>query len=180
MLDFPKDEDELESYLRVVAKLRDASNFQAALQACESLIDEPSTRAAGLRARADVYADMGQRESAVADREALVESASREPNDYFELGIALWRSGRLSEAASMFSRSLELGEQEDFHYYENASRMHLVALLIKLQRRAEALRECVLLPKNYSSYLPDGMTTREQLLENLSWGTETGDGFSKV
>lgn len=167
MLDSPKNEDELVSYLRAVAKLRDASDFQAALQACELLIDEPSTRAAGLRARADIYADMKQREDELADREALVELDSREPNDYFELGITLWRSGRLAEAASAFSRSLELGEQENFHYYANASRMHLAALLIKLQRREEALRECMLIPENYSSYLPDGMTTREQLLEKL-------------
>lgn len=168
MLNHPENEDELESYLRMVTKLRDASDFQAALHACKLLIDNPSTRGAGLRARADVYADMQQRHSELADRESLVELGSPEPSDYFELGITLWRTGRLIEAASAFSRSLELGEQENFHYYANTSRMHLVALLIKLQRHEEALRECKLIPESYSSYLPDGMTTKEQLLEKLS------------
>ena len=31
----------------------------------------------------------------------------------------------------------------------------------------EALRECMLVPEDYSSYLPDGMTTREQLIDRL-------------
>lgn len=167
MKETPKTEVELERYLRAVEKLRNASDFQAALEACQRLIDEPSTRAAGLRARADVYADMRDSGSELADRMALVETGSPEPSDYFDLGVAFWRSGQLSQAAAMFERSIELGEKEDFHYYTNASRMHLAALLIKLQRRDEAMRECRLVPEGYSSYLPDGMTTREQLLERL-------------
>lgn len=167
MNEIPKTEDELERYLRRVEKLRNASDFSAALEACQPLVDEPTTHAAGLRARADIYADMRQRDSELADREALVALGSEEPSDHFDLGTSLWRSGRTAEAATVFARSIELGEQEDFHYYTNASRMHLAALLIKLNRREEALRECLLVPEGYSSYLPDGMTTREQLLEKL-------------
>lgn len=167
MNELEADRIDLERYLHRVEKLKDASDFPAALEACQPLVDELTTRAAGLRARADVYADMRQRDLELADREALVGLGSKEPSDHFDLGIGLWRSGRTAEAATAFTRSIELGEQEDFHYYTNASRMHLAALLIKLNRREEALRECLLLPEDYSSYLPDGMTTREQLLGKL-------------
>lgn len=34
-----------------VEKLRNASDFPAALEACQPLVDEPTTRTAGLRAR---------------------------------------------------------------------------------------------------------------------------------
>lgn len=163
----PRTEDELERYLRQVEKLREGSNFQAALEACQVLVDELSTRSAGLRARADVHADMRNRELELADRKALVDLGSKEPSDYFDLGVASWKAGLLNEAIGMFEQSIRLGEEENFHYYTNVSRMHLAALLIKLHRRDEALRECKLIPKDYSSYLPDGMTTREQLLEHL-------------
>lgn len=167
MKDLPQNEAELERYLRSVEKLRNASDFQAALEACQQLIDDPTTHAAGLRARADVYADMRDSDSELADRVAIVEAGSPEPSDCFDLGVALWKSGQFSRAASMFEQSIELGEKEDFHFYTNASRMHLAALLIKLQRRNEAIRECQLVPDGYSSYLPDGMTTKERLLEML-------------
>lgn len=163
----PKAEDELERYLRRVEKLRGASDFSAALETCQPLVDEPTTHAAGLRARADIYADMRQRNLELADREALVDLGSKEPSDHFDLGIGLWRSGRTVEAVAAFVRSIELGERESFHYYTNASRMHLAALLVKLNRREDALRECLLIPEDYSSCLPDGMTTRGQLLEKL-------------
>ncbi|MFC5741198.1 tetratricopeptide repeat protein [Dyella tabacisoli] len=168
MKEIPQTEVELKRYLRTVEKLRSSSDFPAALEACQLLISHSPTCEAGLRARADTYADMRDRESEVADRKALVELGSPEPGDYFDLGVALWRSGQLPEAAERFTSSIKLGEKEDFHFYTNASRMHLVALLIKLQREEEALRECLLVPDSYSSYLPDGMTTKEQLIEKLS------------
>lgn len=165
----PKSEIELERYLRAVAKLQDAEEFENALEACVQLVNDPVTRAAGLRARADIYADMHQRESEVADREALVRLDTQEPNDYFEFGIALWRVGRFVDAVDAFSRAIELGAQADFHYYTNASRMHLAAVLVKLGRYEEARRECCLIPDGYSSYLPgDGVTTKEQLLDKMS------------
>ena len=168
MLAQPKTEIELEQYLRAVAKLRDAREFEGALEACVQLVNDPVTLAAGLRARADIYADMRQRESEIADREALVQLGTQEPNDYFEFGIALWRVGRLLDAADAFARAIELGEQEVFHYYTNASRIHLAAVLVKLGRHEEARRECLLVPDGYSSYLPgDGVTTKEQLLDKM-------------
>lgn len=81
----PKTEDDLERYLRRVEKLRNASDFPGALEACQSLVDEPTTHAAGLRARADIYADMGQRDLELADRKALVDLGSKEPSDHFNL-----------------------------------------------------------------------------------------------
>lgn len=165
----PKTEIELERYLRAVAKLRDAREFEGALEACVQLMNDPVTLAAGLRARADIYAEMRQLESEVADREALVRLDTQEPNDYFEFGIALWRVGRLVDAIEAFARAIELGAQAGFHYYTNASRMHLAALLVKLGRYEEARRECCLIPDGYSSYLPgDGVTTKEQLLDKMS------------
>jgi len=165
----PKTEIELERYLRDVAKLRDAQEFEDALKACVQLINDPAMRAAGLRARADIYADMGQRESEVADRDALARLDTQEPNDYFEFGIALWRIGRTLEAVDAFKKAIELGEQAGFNYYTNASRMHLAAVLVKLGRYEEALRECGLIPDGYSSYLPgDGVTTKEQLLTRVT------------
>jgi tetratricopeptide (TPR) repeat protein len=111
MIEMAKSEDELERYLHRVEKLRNASDFPAALEACQPLVDEPTTHVAGLRARADIYADMRQRDLELADREALVDLGSKEPSDHFDLGISLWRFGRIAEAVDAFSRSIELGEQ---------------------------------------------------------------------
>jgi tetratricopeptide (TPR) repeat protein len=167
MRDFPENEEELERYIRQVKKFRDSADFEAAIKACSALVDVASTRYAGLRARAEVYADMRQPALELADREDLVVCDEAEPADHFDLGVSLWKTGQLARAAQMFTRAIEIGEQENFHYYTNVSRMHLAALLIKQHRKEEALRECMLVPEDYSSYLPDGMTTRKQLIDRL-------------
>lgn len=165
----PKSENDLGRILRMIEKQRQKGEFEEALSACSMLLQHDQTHAAGLRARASVYADMRERDLEVADREALAKVAPQEPADFFDLGVALWRAGRLSSAAEAFTRGLEVGDRENFHYYTNATRMHLVALLIALGRVEEARRECALLPDGYESYLPtEGVTSKERLSSKLS------------
>ncbi|CEJ49155.1 hypothetical protein ACSAM1_10445 [Xanthomonas citri pv. bilvae] len=168
MNEIPRNEAELEEILRTAERLKDSADFQSALEVCQQLLDEPATCLAGLRARADIYADMREKNLELADRESLVNLGSEEPSDHYELGIGLWRSGRFPEAATAFSEAITLGNKEGFDYYTNSSRMHLVALLIKLGRYDEASREGSLIPDNYSSYLPSGMMTKEHLMEILN------------
>lgn len=164
----PRNEAELQSFLRDIDKNRQLGQFDEALDACRSLIDCQSTRVAGLRARADVYADTGQLELETADRSALVDLDSQEPSDYFELGACLWKSGKISQATEVYARGIGLGDKQNFHYYTNACRIHLSALLLKQGQYGAALVECQLLPPGYTSFLPvDGVTTKENLLERI-------------
>ncbi len=167
MKKIPETEGDLEEILQTAEKFKTTGDFQSALEVCQILLNEPATNLAGLRARADIYSDMREKELELADRESLANLGSEEPGDYYELGIGLWRSGRFPEAATAFSEAISLGNKEDFDYYTNSSRMHLVATLLKLKRYDEASRECLLIPDNYSSYLPSGMMTKEQLMEIL-------------
>lgn len=108
---------------------------------------------------------MKDRDRAIADLEELVNSDDVEPSDRFDLGVLLWRSGRLDDAALSFRRSIDIGVEEKFHYYSNAAAMHLVGVLILLGRGREALKHCELIPDGYSSYLPGGVKTKEKLVE---------------
>jgi tetratricopeptide (TPR) repeat protein len=161
--------------LRAIKKLRQRGEYSQALDSCSMLIQNENTRGAGLRARASVYADIGSLDLEVADRETLAEISPHEPADYFDLGVALWKRDRLNCAADAFIFGLALGDRENFHYYTNATRMHLVSLLIALGRRDEARRECALLPDGYESYLPfAGVVSKEQLARKLSSSPPTG------
>ena len=169
MKHIPKSERELAQWLRAIERHRNKGEFENALSFCDSLTEHESTRAAGLRTRASVYADMRERNLEVADREALVEISPQEPADYFDLGVALWRAGRLSSATEAFTRALEVGDREGFQYYANATRMHLVALLIHLGLVEEARHECMLIPDGYESYLPtEGLVSKFHLERKLS------------
>ena len=158
-------EDALDAALARIAALMDRSEHEAALEQCGVLMDDHETRRAGLRARAEIYARMKDRDRAIADLEELVCSDDVEPADRFGLGVLLWRSGRLDDAARSFRRSIDIGFEEGFHYYSNAAAMHLAGVLILLGRREEALECCEMIPDDYASYLPGGVRTKEQLIE---------------
>lgn len=157
--------DELDATLARIRSLMDKSEHPTAFEQCEVLIGDHATRRAGLRARSEIYAHMKDRDRAIADLEELVSSDDVEPSDRFDLGVLLWRSGRLDDAARSFKRSIDIGAEEGFHYYSNAAAMHLAGVLILLGRREEALKHCELIPDGYSSYLPGGVRTKEQLIE---------------
>ena len=177
MIPNPQSENDLSRVLRKIEGHRRRGEFDAALNICSALIETEQSRAAGLRARANVFADMRQRELEVADREALVLIPPEEPADFFDLGVALWRIGRLSGAAGAFTRGLEVGEREDFHYYTNATRIHLVALLISLGQFEEARQQCAFLPDHYEAYLPtEGLVAKEDLAAKLTSRLRRGKG----
>lgn len=160
---------ELERCLTKIDVLSRALDHSGALALCGVLMLDPLTRRAGLRARADVYAEMKERNLEVADREELVAIDDVEPGDRFDLGVSLWRQGRIEDAAQSFQRSVEIGGAEGFDYYANASRMHLAGVLLLLGRKDEALLISQSVPEGYSSYLPGGVRTREQLIEAARW-----------
>ncbi|WP_416203153.1 hypothetical protein [Xanthomonas euvesicatoria] len=112
----PETEGDLEEILQAAEKFKTTGDFQSALEVCQILLNEPATNLAGLRARADIYSDMREKELELADRESLANLGSEEPGDYYELGIGLWRSGRFPEAATAFSEAISLGNKEDFDY----------------------------------------------------------------
>ncbi len=141
------------------------SEHRAALGQCGLLINDHATRRAGLRARSEMYARMKDRGRAIADLEELVCSDDTEPSDIFELGVLLWRAGRLEDAARSLRRSIDIGVEEGFDYYSNAAAMHLAGVLILLGRGEEALKCRELIPDGFSSYLPGGVRTKEQLIE---------------
>jgi len=157
--------EELHAMLERIRGLMDMSEHRAALEQCGVLIDDHATRGAGLRARSEIYARMKDRDRAIADLEELVCSDDIEPSDRFDLGVLLWRAGRLDDAARSFRRSIDIGVEEGFNYYSNSAAMHLAGVLILLGRGEEALKCCELIPDGYSSYLPGGVRTKEQLIE---------------
>lgn len=94
----PTSEKDLNTILKRIEALLASSDSPAALTLCQALIDQELTRRAGLRARADVYASLRQRDLQIADLEHLVALGDWEPADRFHLGIAQWRGGRAEDA----------------------------------------------------------------------------------
>lgn len=163
----PTSEKDLNTILKRIEALLASSDSPAALTLCQVLIDQELTRRAGLRARADVYASLRQRDLQIADLEYLVALGDWEPADRFHLGIAQWRGGRAEDAALSFRRAVEMGEAAGFGYYTDASRMHLAGVLIQLGKKDEAVAHCRLVAEGYECYLPGGVRTKEQLMVEI-------------
>ncbi|WNH53056.1 tetratricopeptide repeat protein [Stenotrophomonas oahuensis] len=160
----PTSEEDLNTILKTIEALVTSSDTPAALALCQALINHEVTQRAGLRARADVYASLRQRDLQIVDLERLVALGDWEPADRFHLGIAQWRDGRIEDAALSFLRAVEMGEAAGFGYYTDASRMHLAVILIELGKKDEALAHCRLVAAGYECYLPSGVRTKEQLM----------------
>lgn len=162
-----KDADGLEKAIRRIENLRDKRDFVAAIEASNALLESELTYFHGLRVRAGVHRSMRNLALERSDREALVSAQEAEPADWFEYGVCLWRNGEYKPAADAFQKSIRIGDDENFHFYTNASRIHLAAVMIKMNRFDDAAIQAKLLPDGYSSYLPDGMMTKTKIIEML-------------
>jgi tetratricopeptide (TPR) repeat protein len=106
-----------------------------ALAALDALLQRWPRDAYGLASRAHLRAQMGHRDEAIADAQALVQAhPTRSAADWFNLAFLLESAERLEEAEAAFRRAVEMDDKLDRAWYG------LGLTLIRLGRHDEAVK----------------------------------------
>ncbi len=172
----PSTEEELQQILRKIDSSTQKGHYHDALAGCEFLIEDSSTKAAGLRERATVFEQMGEMQKSISDLRELIAMDMGEPADLHQLGILVLSFGSAREAVDLFSKTVEVGTKENFHYYTNSSYLHRAEAFLRLGDYAAAEADCAKLPDGYKTYMAGvGMRTKEQIqMESASKKPRTG------
>lgn len=149
----PASEEELEGILRRAYSLAKKEDYGSAVALCNWLIEEPSTRIAGLRKRAAVYELNNDINSAIEDLETVVSSGVDEPADMYSLGLLYLQISRDGDAEVLLSKAIKVSMHEEFEYYLSSCRLLRAEALLRIKRPKDALDELAQLPEGFSVYV---------------------------
>ncbi len=107
---------------------------EAALAVFTEMLERAPLDAYALASRAHLHAQLGRRDAALADAQALtLHHPQRSAADWFNLAYLLDEAGRLEEAEPAFRRAIALDAKLDRAWYG------LALVLIRLRRPEEAI-----------------------------------------
>ena len=149
----PTNEEELDVVLRQAYGFAKKGDYDSAIAWCNWLIDEPSTRVAGLRKRGAVHELRGDVQQAIEDTESVVALVADEPADMYSLGLLYLQTNCGRDAEITFGKGFRICMAEQFEYYLNPCRILRAEALLRLGDGAAALVELDALPPGYSAYV---------------------------
>jgi tetratricopeptide (TPR) repeat protein len=162
----PSNEDELNAILRRAYDFAKKDDYESGLALCDWLIEDASTRVAGLRKRAAIREHQDHIDEAIADLESVIQAVVDEPADSHALGLLYLQQQRYEQATTQFRKGVQQCENESFDYYLNPCRILLAYSLIRQKEFKEARTILQKLPAAYSTYIYDlGSRTKEDLLQ---------------
>ncbi len=139
-------------------------DYASAIALCDWLIEESSTRIAGLRVRADVYQHQNENKRAIDDLEVILSCGVDEPADMYLLGKIYLQQGLNTDSEALLKKAVKLCEQLNFEYYLNPCRILLCEALLRLDHPQLALDELQKLSPKYSTYIYGvGNRTKESM-----------------
>jgi tetratricopeptide (TPR) repeat protein len=169
-LNYPKSEAELDRILKKAYDYARKLDYPKALEICEWLIQEQSTEMAGHRKRAAIREHMGNFDGAISDLRHVVSNGSKEPADFYGLGLLQLQQGATTEAITSFTKAIELGREVGFDYYTQGSLLFRAEAYLKLCDFKNAIGDCSALPLGYQTYMgsASGMRSRENILDEAN------------
>ncbi|NMG72849.1 tetratricopeptide repeat protein [Parazoarcus communis] len=164
--DRPKSEAELDRVLKKAYGYACKSDYPKALELCDWLIQEKSTEIAGYRKRAFVREHMGDIDGAISDLQHVVFNNSKEPADFYGLGLLQLQRGLTAQAVASFTEAIEIGSEAGFDYYTQGALLFRAEAYLKLCDFENAISDCSTLPAGYKTYMggASGMRSREDIL----------------
>jgi tetratricopeptide (TPR) repeat protein len=161
----PASEDELSAVLRRAYDFAKKGDYESGLALCDWLIQDASTRIAGMRKRAAIREHQDHIDEAIADLKIVVQVVDSEPADSHSLGLLYLQQQKYEEATVQLRKGVQQCEEESFDYYLNPCRILLAYSLIRQKEFKEARTILQQLPAGYSTYIYDlGNKTKEDLL----------------
>jgi tetratricopeptide (TPR) repeat protein len=160
----PRSDQELEAILRSAYGLALNNQSEQALAVCDWLIEVQETSIPGRRQRAAVLEYMGNFQDAISDLELVTSKGTREPADFYALGILYFNLGEMARAEAAFTCALELGRASHFTYYKNSCHLFRGEARLRRADYTGALGDARELPDQYSTHMPGlGMRSKEQI-----------------
>lgn len=162
----PTNEDELNAILRRAYDFAKKDDYASGLAICDWLIEDVSTRVAGLRKRAAIREHQEHIDEAITDLENATQTVDTEPADSHSLGLLYLQQQDYEKAITQLRKGIQQCEDSSFDYYLNPCRILLAYALIRQKEYKEARTILQMLPSGYSTYIYDlGSRTKEDLLE---------------
>ena len=123
-----------------IKRLIDRKEFDKALELCEERVrDGKDSTGNVLRQRAYLYARDGNYESALADRETIIESGEAKLQDFFQAGNAALFLCRFDRAESHFLKLIEYGSESSEDWFAAAAHFLAAYAQLRLRKPEEAL-----------------------------------------
>lgn len=160
----PDTEAELDAISRKAYEFAKKGQYENALSICKWLLDEPSTRVAGLRRRASVLEHCENIEMAIEDLEEILSLGVNEPADMYQLGLLYLQVDRDIEAEAVLGKAVLVSLDKGFAYYLNSCRLLLAEALLRQRKASKALTELAQIPQGFSVYVyGSGNRTQQEM-----------------
>lgn len=162
----PTTEADLQVVQRRAYSFAKKGDYASAIALCNWLIENPSTRVAGLRQRAAVYELQGEIEQAIEDLEVVISAEVNEPADMHALGLLYLQMEHNQQAEGVLAKGIATCLAENAPYYLNYCRLLHAEALLRLGKRPPALAALVALPEGYEAYVYGrGMRIKEVMMK---------------
>jgi tetratricopeptide (TPR) repeat protein len=142
---------EIERQLNEASSAAKKDDYDKALAICNAVLQAHPLFPEALRTRSEIYTRMGDLERAIADLTEVIKTAG-EPSDFFFRGWRYLDNGDTDCAIGDFSKALELGEDQNFHYHDQSARFFRALACVRAKRYDEALADCLHVKDDFLIY----------------------------
>lgn len=158
--------EDIKKKLNEAYSLAEKKDYAKALEMCNAVIAAHPSEFDGLRERAAIYSHMNDLNRAIADISTVITQGSHEPMDYFKRGWLHLDNDNPVQAAEDLSKALEIGEENDFHYYDESAYFFRSLAFLRLQRWDEALADCEHVRDDFLIYIKSaGKITKADVVQ---------------
>ena len=146
----------------------DHKNYEAALTACEAILETHPGLRAGLRTRAQIYAHKAAFSQAIADMTIAIQAGPPEPSDYFFRGWWNLEDNRILDAIQDFTEAISLEERLGIYTFKESAYFFRAVASFRIGRYDDALADCKQVRDDFLIYLRSGLVSKAQIVRDAS------------
>jgi tetratricopeptide (TPR) repeat protein len=158
-------DDEFEQAL----KFSDGKNYLDALRLYSDLIEKYPTDPKGYRKRSHLYAKMELWEEAAQDIGHALSFGPKEPCDFFTRGRMYLRMNKAKQAYEDLTKTIELGNCYDDHYYTEMAHFFRAECLLRLGRLSEALADCEHVREDMKTFIYPSVRSKADIVREARY-----------
>jgi tetratricopeptide (TPR) repeat protein len=148
-------------------------DYVRALEICDLSVKSNPDLPDGFRTRSQIYARKGDFGDAVNDITNAILKDEPAPADYFFRGWWNLENTDLSASIEDLTAAIALGEQLDFHYYDESAFFFRSIAYLRSSRFDDALSDCNHVRDDFEMYLHSGQVSKVQIVSEAKSKTET-------
>ncbi|HEX7772478.1 MAG TPA: tetratricopeptide repeat protein [Pyrinomonadaceae bacterium] len=147
----------------------DRKDYEGALKICNEVLSDHPDMPHAVRKKAAIYADMKNFAEATALMSHLIAQIPNELEYYFSRGRWYVANADWAEAVEDMTKALELGSEQNFHYFTESAYFFRAVALSKLGRHSEAVADCEHVRDDFLIYIySTGKISKSDILEQAA------------